>query len=473
MSGFTAEEFESDAANTTGSNNAGNTSPAGSNGASNPAGSTAGNSGTGTGSTTSAPGGTTSAAASPTPTEPWPELGAAAYHGIVGEIVRIIAPQTEADPVALLIHILVYAGNAIGRGPYYQVNRDRHFTNLYAALTGISSKGRKGLANNLISAMFDEIDPDWRECAGGGMSSGEGVIHAIRDAIYVTKKGVRELLDPGVSDKRLLIIEPEFSGALDTMKRDGNILSRVIRDAWDCPRMLRTMTKNSQTRASNAFVSIMAHITTAELLKKLDQVSMMNGFANRILFACARRSQELPFGGDVVELTALGARMKVVVDKARAVERVRMTERAEELWREVYSVLSAEHSGLLGAITARAEGHTARLALLYAMLDGVDAIDRVHLEAALALWAFCEASARYIFKDATGDGVADEILAALRAAAPNGLSRTDISYQLNRHRSHDEINRALTQLRTDGKARMVLGTTGYRGGRRKETWFSI
>ena len=44
-------------------------------------------------------------------------LGAAAYHGLAGEVVSTIAPQTEADPVALLLQLLVYSGNAISRGP--------------------------------------------------------------------------------------------------------------------------------------------------------------------------------------------------------------------------------------------------------------------------------------------------------------------------------------------------------------------
>jgi hypothetical protein len=32
----------------------------------------------------------------------WPELEAAAYHGLTGEVVATLLPQTEADPVALL-----------------------------------------------------------------------------------------------------------------------------------------------------------------------------------------------------------------------------------------------------------------------------------------------------------------------------------------------------------------------------------
>ena len=33
----------------------------------------------------------------------WPILDEAAYHGIVGDIVRTISPHTEADPAAILM----------------------------------------------------------------------------------------------------------------------------------------------------------------------------------------------------------------------------------------------------------------------------------------------------------------------------------------------------------------------------------
>src|SRR5262249_45663977 len=63
--------------------------------------------------------------------EPWPELGAAAYHGLAGEVVRAVGPETEADPVAVLAQLLAAFGSAVGRGPYYQVEGDRHHANLF------------------------------------------------------------------------------------------------------------------------------------------------------------------------------------------------------------------------------------------------------------------------------------------------------------------------------------------------------
>jgi hypothetical protein len=99
----------------------------------------------------------------------WPELEAAAYHGLAGEIVSIVAPKTEADPVALLMQLLVYVGNAIGRGPFYLINEDRHYANLYLLIAGRTSKARKGLSAGIVRAVLSLIDPDWvRGCLTGG-----------------------------------------------------------------------------------------------------------------------------------------------------------------------------------------------------------------------------------------------------------------------------------------------------------------
>jgi hypothetical protein len=227
----------------------------------------------------------------------WPKIDATAYYGLAGEIVSVMAPQTEADQVALLMQFLVYAGNAIGRGPYYLVNKDRHYANLYLLIAGISSRARKGLSAGLIRVLMELADPGWtRNCLTGGLSSGEGVLHAIRDPVYGMRGGEWTLIDPGVADKRLMLDEREFYSALTVMRREGNIVSRIIRDAWDCLPTLRTLTKTSPSKVTNAFISIVGHITSAELAATLDSISMANGYANRFLFACVRRTKLMPFG---------------------------------------------------------------------------------------------------------------------------------------------------------------------------------
>ena len=59
------------------------------------------------------------------PAPPDPTL----YHGLAGEIVNTIAPQTEADPVAILSQLLVAFGAAVGRGAFFQVEATRHHPN--------------------------------------------------------------------------------------------------------------------------------------------------------------------------------------------------------------------------------------------------------------------------------------------------------------------------------------------------------
>ncbi len=120
-----------------------------------------------------------------------------------------------------------------------------------------------------------------------GMSSGEDLIWNVRDA---------QEKDPGIADKRLFVVETEFSQALKSMSREGNCLSSVIRQSFD-DGILRTLTKNNPAVATGAHVSIIAYITLEELRRLMSETDALNGFANRFLWCCVRRSKLLPEGG--------------------------------------------------------------------------------------------------------------------------------------------------------------------------------
>lgn len=410
----------------------------------------------------------------------WPTLDPVALHGLPGEIVRTISPHTEADPVAILIQFLIATGNVIDRGPHYRVEGDRHGVNLFAVLVGETSKGRKGTSWGRVREIMAIADPQWTaERVHTGLSSGEGVIWAVRDAIIAYERQgksadalrVEVETDPGVPDKRLMVLESEFAGALTVMRREGNILSRVVRDAWDRGD-LATLTKNSPARATGAHVSLVGHITADELRVNLDRVSIANGYANRFLWMAVRRARVLPFGGALDDdvILDLGHRTRGVIEAARRVDRVEMTSEAREGWRRVYADLSEGRPGLLGALTARAEAQTIKLALLFALLDGRSQIALDHLMAGLAVWEYADTSARYIWGDALGDPIADEILRALRKTGPAGSTRTEIRDLFGRHRSADEIGRALAALAAAGKA--TPATRYDTGGRPAEIWLA-
>jgi hypothetical protein len=404
----------------------------------------------------------------------WPVMPPAAYRGLAGEFVSRVAPHTEADNVALHLTYLTSFGSAVGRQPYYQVGATQHFANLFVLATGRTSRARKGTAADQVLCVFRIADPDWaHDRIHSGMSTGEGMIMPIRDPVFGMRKGVEELIDPGVADKRLLLDEREFYQALSVMKREGNTLSRMVRDAWDCREVIGSLTKHSPTKATKPYVSIIGHITVAELRGYLDQTAMLNGFANRFLFACVRRSKLLPHGGALSDevVAELGLKTLAAIEAARRIGRVTMTPKAAHFWEEIYAVLSKDEDGLMGAVTARAEAQTIRLALIYALLDQSTQIDRVHLDAALAVWSYCEASARYIFGDLLGDPVADTILRALRTAGSAGMSRSDFINLFGRNVSAWKIDAALKRLLIGSKVRCETQKPAI--GRPREVWFAV
>jgi hypothetical protein len=404
----------------------------------------------------------------------WPELADEARRGLAGEVVTWIAPNTEADQVALLLQFLVSFGNAVGRKPHFLVEGTKHYSNLFVVLAGQTAKARKGTSADRIRQLFEVADPDWAQnCVRGGISSGEGILWAIRDPIYAMKKGELQCTDEGVEDKRLMLDEREYQQALTVMTRPGNTVSRIIRDAWDARERIESLTKNSPARVTNPMVSIVSHITIEELRESLDRTAMANGYANRFLFACVRRAQLLPHGGDSSDgaIAYLAPKIKTALDIARQREQVTMSPAAAKRWQEIYTALSVDQPGLLGAILARAEAQTLRLALVYALTEGAAEIGVGHLKAALAIWRFCEASAKIIFGDTVGNPLADEILRALRASLIAGMTRTDLGFMF-RHSSHRSgaIGTALLLLQQVGLARAEQSATA---GRPSERWFAI
>jgi len=276
-------------------------------------------------------------------------------------------------------------------------------------------------------------------------------------------------VDEGEPDKRLMVLESELAGPLKVMSREGNTLSVVLREAWDGDRF-RTLTKNSPTKATGAHVSLISHVTKEELLRHLNETEQANGFANRIHWLLVKRSKELPFGGDwdKVDKAPLIERLRSALKFGKSAGEISWGESARAAWQKIYGTLSEGKLGLFGAVVGRAEAQVVRLATLYAVMDESHTIERDHLNAALALWDYAEESARYIFGDATGDPVADQIAEALRATGQEGLTRTEIRDLFKRHKSADRIDRALTLLLKTGRARRTLEDTG---GRPTERWF--
>lgn len=394
----------------------------------------------------------------------WPEaLGNDAFHGLAGEFVGNVLPETEADEAALLMHFLTTAAAMFGRQKYFPVSGTQHHARLFSVAVGGTASGRKGTALDCVSHVFqivdalievDGLNPDdtetgnlagvlvegkfWDENVVSGLTSGAGLIFAIRDP-----REIRNNVDPGVEDKRLLVIESELGGVLRVCQRKENDLSAVIRDAWD-GKTLRTLAKQEPAKATRPHINIIGHVTREELRATLSKVDTSNGFANRILWYCAKRSKLLPDGGalDVRDFSSLANRIRSAVQFARNPGRMVRSGAAGQLWHSVYGDLTSARSGVFGNVTTRAEAQTLRLSILYALLDESDCIEVDHLKAALAVWNYCEASARWAFGASLGNPIADELLIALRQVKPDGMSSTEISEFFSRNRNASQLREA-------------------------------
>lgn len=394
----------------------------------------------------------------------WPVFSFDACPGILGEFVKLATRDSEADPVAIAITALVrfcseVHGHAPNQGPHIYVGETVHPPRLFAVICGNSSKARKGTSRHPVTKLFGREYcnlADLREWglplpareSGGPLSTGEGLAHHVRDETDEERER-RQRQNPNEpirekGDKRLIIQDEEFASGLACTKREGNTLSMGIRCFWDSGDYA-PLTKNNPITVRGAHINIITHITMQELAVCLGEVQAVNGFGNRFLWICARRSKlvALPSRMPEAELAPLQREIWRLVAQAQKRGDMSMTSNALALWESIYPDLSQEHTGLAGSIINRAEAQTLRLALVYALLDGQGAIDEQHLNAALAMWRYAQDSALYIFGDRSADPLEEKILEILKQGP---LTATELSAALNRNVPKERLQPLLQQM---------------------------
>ena len=408
----------------------------------------------------------------------WPILESKATHGLVGEIARLATANSEADPVAVIATTLAYAGAEFGRCQHTAIGDDPHHSRHFIAVVGKTSRARKGTSHPPVRRIFKRAEQirlhastlpfpsgSKLKVLNGPLSSGEGLVYAVRDASTENED------DPGVVDKRLLVVEQELGSALRAFQRTGNNLSMILRTAYDGG-TIEPLTKHNRIVATDPHISILAHITGPELKDLMSASDITNGLANRFLWSAAHRPRIVAFPKPMldadVERIAIELARVIVLAHSRSGTELMMSNSAQDHWANVYPELTRDYPGMLGAVTSRQEAHARRMALTYAQLDGADRIEIIHLEAALAFCRYAFDSARYLFGEAELDPVAQRIIEAL----PPGkqLSQTEISALFDRHLPKHRLNSALADLRERGRVRLTEEKTG---GAPRKVWSGV
>jgi hypothetical protein len=363
--------------------------------------------------------------------------------------VRTIEPHTEADPAAMLFTLYAASGAYIGLKPHMYAGAEEHGARIWPLVIGRTAGGVKGTSWAEVRRVLRAAAPDFTSAKiVGGLSSAEGLIYAVRDGGDPDDEG-EEGFDPGVKDKRLLVVETEFASVLAQGKREGNTLLPLIRQAWDGG-TLRTMTVRPRV-ATDPHIVIIGHITPTELRVKLNEAERAGGTMNRFLPVMSKRSKLLPDGGQLEHVTVkgLGAELAAVLDKAKDIGRMSRSTDAHKLWKELYTRLASDHAGdgRVAQVVARAAPQVLRLSVMAALLDGADYIDVPHLKAAEAMWDYVEDSAWYVFSEGSGNTDLDRLKLFVDAAELTGVTRTQVLTEcFGRNRKAAQIDALWAQL---------------------------
>jgi hypothetical protein len=360
----------------------------------------------------------------------WPTPSDGVYQGVAGYVVEMVRDHTEADPIAVLATLLAAVGAACGRGSHLLVANDAHPARIWPMIIGKTSTGAKGTSWSLVRTILGEADAEFlAKHTVSGLSSGEGLIDRVRDRIGDDTDA--KDFDEGVEDKRLLVVETEFAAVLARVRREGSTLGTYLRDAWDGRTLSAMNRRHNKLTATDPHITLIAHITPTELLSKLSETDLSGGSFNRHLPILSRRSKLLPDGGNLpaAVLADIGAVVREVIgaERIRSNRRIHWDDGAAGLWREQYARLSRDlPDGRLADATARARPTVCRIALTYALFDQSAAVRKEHLNAALALWGYSTASARYLFGTESGTA-AEKLLEFIKAAGRAGATKTEIN----------------------------------------------
>ncbi len=343
-----------------------------------------------------------------------PEPEPICLHGLIGEVARAGSEGTETNAHAIAANFMAYLGCAVGRHAYLPIGNTRHHPRLFCLHVGRSGRGRKGDAISMalrIDQVLRERDPRLvPQIHRGGLSSREGLVALIHDGY---RQGGQEIA--AIDDKRLWVVESEFSNVLHQGRRDGNTLSSALRDCWDGID-LKPATKTHRMFSSDPHVCLSGAISPGELKQLMGTRELTNGFANRFLIFWAERRTVLPFPRETPrqDIERLSRSTEEVLrfvhaDErgARHHDRIRMalSPAAQARYAELYrGELNADIGDeVLGAVLERRAPMLLRIATLLALSDLQVSVEVCHIDAALGWIRHATASVRHVFATATDE----------------------------------------------------------------------
>jgi hypothetical protein len=382
-----------------------------------------------------------------------PKMSEDAFYGPIGELVRLLEPCLEADPVFLLASALTGIGCILGDRLTIHSGPAPQNLNLFITLVGDTSSGKGaswGVMRRRLKVIDEKFFGDKSRNEIGGMGSGEILIKITKDreTDWVYRKDEKGKLIKFPKDEhyakehgdrirhadpRLLISEEEWARMMKNTQRKDSQLSPILREAWgNKPLYHAASSSGGETKVARHHVSIFGHITPEELFDVFTGLEMANGFGNRFLWFAGWKARDVPLPldeFDSMDFDNLPTEERVIVEQllaemppldedgvqvianeiADSLEkvqkvgdlRVRLRPSAAVLFKDLRKqILPNENdSALFRGMANRADVQLLRVAAIFALIDGNMYVHEKHLRAAYAFVKYSNDTIRYLWKD--------------------------------------------------------------------------
>lgn len=298
-------------------------------------------------------------------TVPPPSLAPEAFHGPLGEYVRMVEPDTEAPAGVILLQGLALASAVVfGEEPLVRLAGEDHDPGLLVAVIGASSHGRKGTSLAEALALYEAVKPGF----------------ATEHTVHVHASHLVQELTIGRDFNQVHICENDLLIAVKRLAKRGH-----PGDQRDLNKFL-----------PEPSFSVIGHDVPHDLAK----LTALPSFAlvgKHMLWAYSYRTKLVPIGADVdvAQMSALAMRLRKAVHSSTPQD-VSIDPQAMFRWHDL-DFGATKGSELVRELKSRAQQHTLNMALIYARLDNSDVVLPEHIRAAHALWQYCSSSIDILF----------------------------------------------------------------------------
>jgi len=322
------------------------------------------------------------------------ELPAIVWRGLFKDYLDMVSPTTEAADAFHYAVFLQVFGCTIGRR-LHVYHAGRQFPNFYTCLVGRSGASRKDtslkpgrdILERLHAYSDDESSPSFK--ITWGIRSYEGLLDELS----------------GESKVRLIQLSELLSLFAKAGQQSlGNIIPELTA-IYDCPDLVNPPVHQKDVKpAREPFLSIMAGTTQDWLQKALTERDIYGGFANRWCYFTGQPKAPMadPQKVDQDMRDKLVQELNQIRDWTDSVPNGEITKsnEARALFKEYYDTTYYPHcqqSGLIPTLIERVQNFIWKIALLYAADTMSETISKDHLEAAITVGNYLEASVTQVF----------------------------------------------------------------------------